>query len=85
VLKHNLGRTCDAESASEIARAIDEIGGAPDEIRSRERARLRTLAKSELSYETEAFRIQETVRQLAARQTHAAAGALSPPPCHKPV
>jgi len=85
VLRHNLGRTCDPESAGEIARAIGEIGGAPDDVLNKERVRLRALAKSELAYETEAFRIQETVRQLAARQAHAAAGALTPPPCHKPV
>jgi len=85
VLKHNLGRTCDPESASDIARAIEEIGSAPDDIRNQERVRLRVLAKSDLAYETEAFRIQETVRQLAAWQTHAAAGAIAPPPCHKPA
>ena len=85
VLKHTLGRACDPESPGEIARAIEEIGSRSDEVRNRERIRLRALAKSELAYEAQAFRLQEIADYCTASPLRHAVDSSLIPPCHKPA
>ncbi len=85
VLKHNLGTTCNPESASEIARSIKEIGEAPDDFRAERRTRLRELAKSDLAYETEACRLQEIVHELTQSKSQAAGWEHSTSSCQKTV
>jgi glycosyltransferase involved in cell wall biosynthesis len=85
VARYDLGRACDPTSPSEIARAVETVTNIPREARDRERIRLKALAKSELSYEMEAFQLQEIVQQLTARHSDAARCILSSASCQKPV
>jgi glycosyltransferase involved in cell wall biosynthesis len=84
VVEHSLGQTCNPESPCAIARAIENIGNLPAEVRAGERTRLRSVARSALAYEIEAVRIEKIVNELAASQAGAAADRALPP-CPKPA
>jgi glycosyltransferase involved in cell wall biosynthesis len=84
VAEHCLGQTCDPDSPRDIARAIEKIGCIPGDLRERQSARLRRLAKTSLAYEAEAFRIPNLITELAASAT-ASATHLTSSPCPKPA
>jgi glycosyltransferase involved in cell wall biosynthesis len=65
VLKHRLGEVCDPTSPDEIAAALRRLGSRSAEELGRDRARLRQLARAELAYEAQAWRITEQVARRA--------------------
>jgi len=62
--KYGLGAVCDPTDPASIAGAVRSIGDRPQELQRDERKRLRTLAKTEFVYETDAWKIEEILQEI---------------------
>lgn len=63
-LKYGIGIACNQESSSEIAAAILRLGNRSDDQKTRERIRLIELAKTELAYESQAWQIEDIIKNM---------------------
>ncbi len=63
-LKFGLGIACNPESPQDIAMAIQKINNWNIEERLGERARLKELARSEFSYEKQAWKLEEILQKI---------------------
>jgi len=60
-LKYRIGVTCDSESPTSIAKAIEELGSRPPDQIQADRKRLKQLTINELCYEKEFTKLKEVL------------------------
>jgi glycosyltransferase involved in cell wall biosynthesis len=65
VLKYDLGKVCDPQDPSSIAEALQLLGARNKQRQETERVRLRNIAKSELSYDSMAEKIESYLLSLS--------------------
>jgi glycosyltransferase involved in cell wall biosynthesis len=61
-LKYDIGVACDPYDPEQIAMALQAIGDRPEAALAEDRQRLRQLAREELSYDAQAFRMEDIVK-----------------------